>query len=132
MLDNHSQISTIDEQQSTRILSMNIPVDNSSNNRTDHPINSSSSNIDRYDNQRIYLLDQHHDQNEQLEVFVGFYRPGEYQCETRDDGDDDDESVISHKSDVQKKEEQVGRKRIHLSFHECFAVFHSISTVDSF
>ncbi|CAF4677885.1 unnamed protein product [Rotaria sp. Silwood1] len=112
-LDNHSQISTIDEQQSTRILSMNIPVDNSNNNRNDNPINSSSLNIeieeddDDDDDQRIYLLNEYNDQNEQLEVFVGFYRPGEYQRETMDDDDDDDGSEISHPSDAQKKEEQV-------------------------
>ncbi|CAF0724903.1 unnamed protein product [Rotaria sp. Silwood1] len=117
-LDNHSQISTIDEQQSTRILSMNIPVDNSNNNRNDNPINSSSLNIeieeddDDDDDQRIYLLNEYNDQNEQLEVFVGFYRPGEYQRETMDDDDDDDGSEISHPSDAQKKEEQSTRELI--------------------
>lgn len=114
-LDNHSQISTIDDQQSTRILSMNIPVDNSNNNLNGNPINSSSLNIeieeedDDDDDQRIHLLNENSDQNEQLEVFVGFYRPGEYQRETMDDDDDDDggSSETSHKSDAQKKEEQV-------------------------
>ncbi|CAF5202315.1 unnamed protein product, partial [Rotaria magnacalcarata] len=117
-LDNHSQISTFDDQQSTRILSMNIPVDNSNNNnhRSENPINSSSLNIeieeeeDDDDDQRIHLLNEYNDQNEQLEVFVGFYRPGEYQRETiedDDDDDDDDDSKTSYKSDTQKKEEQV-------------------------
>ncbi|CAF2051055.1 unnamed protein product [Rotaria magnacalcarata] len=122
-LDNHSQISTFDDQQSTRILSMNIPVDNSNNNnhRSENPINSSSLNIeieeeeDDDDDQRIHLLNEYNDQNEQLEVFVGFYRPGEYQRETiedDDDDDDDDDSKTSYKSDTQKKEEQSTRELI--------------------
>jgi hypothetical protein len=79
-----------EQQQTTRILSMNIPVENR---------NSSSLNIEIEDDdeQQIQLF------NEQLEVFVGFYRPGEYQMEE----DDDDTSELSQKSDTQKKEEQV-------------------------
>ncbi|CAF4879753.1 unnamed protein product [Rotaria socialis] len=121
-LDTHSQISTFDDQQSTRILSMNIPVDNSNNNnnhRNENPINSSSLNIeieeeeDDDNDQRIHLLNEYNDQNEQLEVFVGFYRPGEYQRETiEDDDDDDDASKTSYKSDSQKKEEQSTRELI--------------------
>lgn len=82
---------------------MNIPVDNSNEN----PINSSSLNIEiEEDNDdhhhQIHLLNEYNDQNEQLEVFVGFYRPGEYQREIMED---DDESEISQKSDTQKKEQ---------------------------
>jgi len=87
---------TIDDQQTTRILSMNIPVENR---------NSSSLNIEIEDDnqQQMQLF------NEQLEVFVGFYRPGEYQMEE----DDDDESELSQKSDLQKnKEEQVFQRII--------------------
>jgi hypothetical protein len=77
---------------------MNIPVENR------NPRNSSSLNIeiedDDDDEQQIQLF------NEQLEVFVGFYRPGEYQREIMEE-DDDDESELSQKSDTQKKEEQV-------------------------
>lgn len=43
--------------------------------------------------------------SEQLEVFVGFYRPGEYRRETTED--DDDASEASDKSNAQKKDEQV-------------------------
>ncbi len=86
-----------DQQQTTRILSMNIPVDNR------NPRNSSSFNIEIEDEQPIDSL------NEQLEVFVGFYRPGEYQRETLEDDDDDDGSDLSQKSETQKKEEQVRR-----------------------
>jgi hypothetical protein len=118
-LDNHSQISTIDEQQTTRILSMNIPVDNSNNNPNENPINSSSLNIeieeeeDVEQRQQTHLFNEHIGQNEQLEVFVGFYRPGEYQRETMEDDDDDNGSEISYKSDTQKKEEQVCIEKNH-------------------
>ena len=57
--------------------------------------------------ERTHLFDDHNDQQEQLQVFVGFYRPGEYQLETmeeeEDDDDDDDEddlSDVSHKSEI--------------------------------
>jgi hypothetical protein len=76
---------------------MNIPVENSSLNIE---INADDDDDER---QHIHLLNE---QNEQLEVFVGFYRPGEYQRETMED-DDDDESESSQRSDIQKKEEQV-------------------------
>ncbi|CAF0984747.1 unnamed protein product [Adineta steineri] len=122
-LDNHSQVLAIDDQQTTttRVLSMNIPVDNSNN---VNPINSSSLNIeieeeeddddDDDHHRQTHLCNEHIDQNEQLEVFVGFYRPGEYQRETMedDDDDDDDESELSRKSDTQKKEEQSTRELI--------------------
>ena len=81
-----------DEQSSTRILSMNIPVDNTNEN--------SLLNIDIEEDDEQHIDEQ----NEQLEVFVGFYRPGEYQREIMED---DDESDRSQKSDTQKKEEQV-------------------------
>jgi hypothetical protein len=74
---------------------MNIPVDNSNENSL------LNMNIEEDDEQQIDLINQ---QNEQLEVFVGFYRPGEYQREIMEDDDDSDRS---QKSDTQKKEEQV-------------------------
>jgi hypothetical protein len=89
---------------------MNIPVDNSNNIQNENPIHSSSFNIEIEeddDDEQIHLGNEYNDQNEQLEVFVGFYRPGEYQRETMED-DEDDQSEISHQSDTQKKEEQVG------------------------
>ncbi len=65
------------------------------------------------ENRNIEIEDDNQQQmklfNEQLEVFVGFYRPGEYQME---EDDDDDESELSQKSDIQKKEEQVFEKNI--------------------
>jgi len=98
---------------------MNIPVDNSNNNPNENPINSSSLNIEIEDveqqQQQTHLFNEHIDQNEQLEVFVGFYRPGEYQRETMEDDDDDNGSEISYKSDTQKKEEQVCIEKIHLN-----------------
>jgi hypothetical protein len=93
---------------------MNIPVENS---------NPSSLNIEiKADDERqhIHLLNE---QNEQLEVFVGFYRPGEYQRETMED-DDDDESELSQRSDTQKKEEQV--REISLISHVNFSLFSQL------
>ncbi|UJR25853.1 hypothetical protein I4U23_007203 [Adineta vaga] len=113
-IDNHSQISTLDDQQSTRILSMNIPVDNSNNQSNELSINSTTLNIeieeedDDDEQQQTVLCNEHLDQNEQLEVFVGFYRPGEYQRETNEDEDDEEDehkSDTSSKSDAQKKEQ---------------------------
>ena len=112
-VQNHSYLSTNSvlensnhEEQTTtttRILSMNIPVENSNHHHHHH--SSSILNIEIDDNEeRDHALDNEY--NEQLEVFVGFYRPGEYQRETVED-DDEAEEEESEKSDAQKKEEQV-------------------------
>ena len=79
---------------------MNIPVEHH---------NPSSLNIEIEDDEEEdeVPLDRCNESNEQLEVFVGFYRPGEYQRETMEDDDDDQTSESSEKSDVQKKDEQV-------------------------
>lgn len=80
---------------------MNIPVE--------HPHHSSSLNIEIDDEKDDddQSIDRIQQSSEQLEVFVGFYRPGEYQRETMEDDDDDDGSESSEKSNVQKKDEQV-------------------------
>lgn len=98
--------SSHDEQTTTRILSMNIPVENSNHH------SSSILNIELDDNeQRDHV--QANEYNEQLEVFVGFYRPGEYQRETvGDDDEEEEEEGESEKSDTQKKEEQSLRELI--------------------
>ena len=122
-LDHHSSLSPNDELSSTRILSMNIPVDNSN---YDRPLIASTLNIEireeddddadahrrldqenSVDHQRTDLFQLNPEDNERLEVFVGFYRPGEYQRETIDDDDDDETSVNSASSEVDKKDEQV-------------------------
>ena len=98
---------------------MNIPVDNSNNHINEVPTNSSSTlNIeieedDDDDEQQTPMCNEHSDENEQLEVFVGFYRPGEYQRETTEEEEEDDDeqrSDASLKSGEQKKEEQVQTK----------------------
>ena len=83
---------------------MNIPVE--------HPQNSSSLNIEIEgdDDDDDEEIDRCHQSSEQLEVFVGFYRPGEYQRETMEDDDDEQTSECSEKSNVQKKDEQVRRR----------------------
>ena len=98
---------------------MNIPVDNSNRDQNENPSHASTFNIDidgeegdvlDEADERTHLFNDHNDQNEQLQVFVGFYRPGEYQRETMEEDDDDDEddlSDASHKSDTLKKDEQV-------------------------
>lgn len=87
---------------SSRILSLNIPVEHH------HP---SSLNIeieDEDDDEEDEVpVDRCNESNEQLEVFVGFYRPGEYQRETMEDDDDEQTSESSEKSNEQKKDEQV-------------------------
>ena len=122
----HSQISTKDEPASTRILSMNIPVDNSNHDRTEHPLPTASTlniEIEEEDDDEGDVGGVEREnavQNEQLEVFVGFYRPGEYQRETLEDDEDEDEdeeadtSETSQRSDPHKKEEQVRLLRLRL------------------
>ena len=113
----HSQVSTNDDPTSTRNLSMNIPVDNSNHDRNEHSFPTASAlniELEEEDDEDADGGDgierEQTVQNEQLEVFVGFYRPGEYQRETLEDDDDDheaDTSETSQKSDPQKKQEQV-------------------------
>ena len=119
---------------------MNIPVDNSNNLQSiSNPLQTSPLNIEieeddqdeRDDEQQIEIIQQDEDdradhvaqqsqryhssneypeENEQLEVFVGFYRPGEYErenVEEEDDDDDDADGDRSQRLESQKKEEQV-------------------------
>lgn len=64
--------------------------------------------------QRYHSFNEYPEENEQLEVFVGFYRPGEYERENVEeddepdnDDDDDDDSDQSQRLKSEKKEEQV-------------------------
>lgn len=140
--DHHSTLVNNDDSlsSSARILSMNIPVDNSNNLQSNsNPLQTSSLNIEiennrdedqieiinhededhhdehlehqQHSSQRHHLFNENPEENEQLEVFVGFYRPGEYERENieedDDDEPDDDMSDHSQKFESQKKEEQV-------------------------
>jgi hypothetical protein len=132
IVDSHYQTSMNDDQSSTRVLSMNIPVDNSHDESNGHVMSTSSLNIeieqheDEADDmdvddgktsecisrhQRIESTLEHVDQQERLEVFVGFYRPGDYQREAIEDDDDDTASDRSHQLDKYMKDEQVGQRR---------------------
>jgi hypothetical protein len=95
---------------------MNIPVDNSNHHVDAMPASTSSLNIEiedqvqqhqqvddesdltEYVHRRFHpARNEHDDQHEQLEVFVGFYRPGEYQRENIDEDDDTvDDSSSEH------------------------------------
>ena len=77
--------------------------------------------------QRYHLFNEDPEENEQLEVFVGFYRPGEYErenIEEDDDEPDDDMSDQSQRFESQKKEEQV--RHISLFSFRINAIFKTL------